>query len=307
MFIITVMAHISMRLLNLQSNTQLPTNSLIEANSLFNTFYIAIVVFALFLAFITYLQQPKRKAIAWELVSDEMLLKVGSSVRNRVQILLDNKPVSDLCLTVIKVWNSGNAPIQSADFQRPLRFDFGGAEVLDAEILETTSEKVKKEAKASLKRTKRSVMFEPLLLNSKDTITLKVLLTKHTSRLVKANVQISGLNRIQARTSVLETERKNLLIWSVVFVLGGQGLGYLLQWYLFPIFNKPGLSFVIVHYTVLFLKNLAAGVILFYALVFRASARGGTIKIKTIRGVIAFWVISSAVTSMFFVPVFLQV
>ena len=298
MVIITFMVHISMHLLYLQSDIQLPTNSLVDISSLFNTVSIAIAALALFVAIITYFQRPKRKAIAWELVSDEMLLNVGGAVKNRVQILLDNKPVSDLCLMVLKVWNSGNAPIQPADFQRPLRFDFGGAEVLDAEILESTSSNINKETKASLKRTSRSVVLEPLLLNSKDLITLKVLLTKHTSRKVKPTINISGLNQIQARTSVFETARMSLLLWSVAFVLGGEGLGFLLQGYLFPNFHKPSLSFVIAIAIVMFLKGLAPPVFLFHGANLLASAIGGTTKFKTIRGVITLWVILSAVTTV---------
>lgn len=281
-------------------NTQASLSPPFNGSSLFSPIFIAIAIFALFLTITTYLKTPSRKALDWELVSDDRLLNVGDVIKNRVQILLDNRPVDDLCLVVLKVWNSGAVAIHPTDFlkQLPMRFDFGGAEVLDAGILDTTSRQVKEEALTSLKRSSRTVTLGPLLLKRRDVITLKVLLTKHTAGKVKAKIKITGIKHVQAHVSVLEIPKKSLLLWSLIFVLGGQGLGYGLQFLLQPYNRYPLLFTAFIFVVVLFLKGLASSVFLFHGLLLIGLARGRMSKIKTMRNVIVYWVIISAITSI---------
>jgi len=281
--------------------TQTMLSSPFTTSALFGPIFIAIAILALFLTITTYLRTPSRKKLDWELVSDDRLLNVGNVIKNRVQILLDNRPVEDLCLVVLKIWNSGTVTIHPTDFlnKRPMRFDFGGAEVLDAGILDTTSKQDKEEAMTSLKCSSRTVAMGPLLLKSRDAITLKVLLTKHTAGKVNAKINIAGIKHVQAHVSVLEIPKKSLLLWSLIFVLGGQGSGYGLQFLLQPYVNKFALLFsAFIFVVILFLKGLGSSVFLFHGLLLIGLARGRMMKMKTMRDVLVFWIIISALTSI---------
>jgi len=96
------------------------------------------------------------------------------------QVLFDNKIVSDARLIILRIWNSGNVAITKEEYSRPIKFFFGDkTEVLDAEIVET----VPKNINASLTKNLTTVTLEPVLLNPKEVIILKVLLTRYKGKL----------------------------------------------------------------------------------------------------------------------------
>src|SRR5437868_10774181 len=94
-----------------------------------------------------YLKQRRIKSISYEVISNVPVVSVEEEVKDKIQVLFNGKRIDDARLVVLRLWNSGNAPILSADFDRPIKFDFGEkAEILDAAILETTPESIKDEA-----------------------------------------------------------------------------------------------------------------------------------------------------------------
>src|SRR5258708_87533 len=173
---------------------------------------IVIFLISLVLLALTYWKLRAFKEITFQVISNTKVLSVieGPEVQGRVKILLDDKPVRDVHVVVFRLWNSGSMPIERKDFDKnsPLTIDFDNeTEVLEAEVLDATSSSLKKEAAASLKLEHSSVMTEPLLLNSKNSITLKFLVTKtnnapevnlDNTRLVGANIR-NWENTIEAK------------------------------------------------------------------------------------------------------------
>lgn len=240
-------------------------------------------------------KQRSRKGIVCELISHAVILSAAEEVKKRVKFILDNKlPVNDLCLVLLKIWNSGNTAIKPADFRRPLKIDFGGAEVLEAEVLDTSSIGVKEEAKTSLRLNPRNVTLEPLLLNSKESINLKVLLTGHTSNSIQADTHIIE-GGLQTRASVWETSKTSLIFWAIVFMIGGEILGFEVQWNLFPLlrYNPNPIIIAGLFFMSLFLKNLFSSVIGSYFWI-----KGYSTKFRTMRAVIIFWIVYSVVITL---------
>lgn len=158
----------------------------------------AIGLLTIIVSILIFRMQLKRKSITYEVISDAPVLSIKKEVKGRVQVLFDSKPVSDAHLVILKIWNSGNTHILAEDYIDPIKFDFGkNAEILDAEILETSPNDIKDNRKASLKLDTGSLILEPLFLNSKDSITIKVLLAQTLIiKEIKANGRIVGINQI---------------------------------------------------------------------------------------------------------------
>jgi hypothetical protein len=98
----------------------------------------AIIVFiTLPLSVIFFLKQRHRKNISYRVIADTPVLTIRKEIEDQVQITLDNQPISDARLVILKIWNSGNVPILPNDYVEQIAFHFGeNAEILDAEVLE---------------------------------------------------------------------------------------------------------------------------------------------------------------------------
>lgn len=165
-----------------------------------NPIWAVIAAIAAVVAIFISIKHHQRKAISYKIVSDTPLLSLKEEVKSRVQVLFDAKPVSNTRLVVLKVFNSGNVPIEVKEFENnePIKIDFGNStEILDAELLESFPSDIKDKAKVTFKDEIGGVMLEPLLLNSKDSVTLKVLLAQtHLSKEIKVTARIVGVHQI---------------------------------------------------------------------------------------------------------------
>jgi hypothetical protein len=158
-----------------------------------------IAAIATVIAIFISIRQQQRKGISYKVVTDTPLLSLKEEVKGRVQVLFDAKPVGNSRLVVLKIFNSGNVPILPTDYIEPIKLGFGvNTEILDSEVLETVPTDIKDKAKApNTKDDIGGVMLEPLLLNSRDSITLKVLLAQtHLTKEVKVTGRIVGIKQI---------------------------------------------------------------------------------------------------------------
>jgi len=158
----------------------------------------AIGLCTIIVTIIIFSKQFNRRSITYEVISDTPMLSLKEEVKARVQVLFDTKPVGDVYFVILKMWNSGNTPILPTEYIDPIRFDFGEkAEVLDTDVLETVPRNIKDKVKAALKLEAGTLILEPLLLNSRDSITLKFLYTRtKLTREIKVDARIVGINQI---------------------------------------------------------------------------------------------------------------
>lgn len=159
----------------------------------------AIGLLTIIVSIIIFRKQLNRKSITYEVISDTPILSLKEEIKGRVQVLFDSKPVGDVRFVILKIWNSGNISILPNEYIEPIRIDFGEkAEILDADVLETIPNNIKDKVKASLKLNTEYIILEPFLLNSKDSITLKVLFTRtHIAGETQVNARIVDINQIQ--------------------------------------------------------------------------------------------------------------
>src|SRR5947208_7078313 len=90
-----------------------------------------------FISFWIFRKQRNRKEISYEVVSNAPIASINKEVKDKVEILYEGKPVKDLSLLVLKVWNSGNVAVKPEDFIEPIKFKFEGRTIISRDLLDT--------------------------------------------------------------------------------------------------------------------------------------------------------------------------
>lgn len=170
---------------------------------------------AILVSIILYLKQRRRKALSYEILSRTPLLSVKEEIKKQLKILYDGKPVRQVHLVVVRIVNSGNTPILSTDYERLISLNFGEeANVLTAEIVKTDPDSIQ----ASFNVEGKSVVLTPTLLNTGDSFTLKMLITKFGE--VKVDGRIVGVKEIQELKRPTRIRLLILVLAALVQVLG---------------------------------------------------------------------------------------
>lgn len=154
---------------------------------------------ALLLTILLFRMQRDQKKISYEVISSRALVSASDEVKGRIQVLFDGMPVKDVSLVILKICNAGNIPILSTEYDRPITFYFGhGSKILDVEILDMMPDNIK----ASIKIGAGNIVLEPLLLNSKDSFKLKILLDNFNNE-INADARIVGVKQMLLRRPLL--------------------------------------------------------------------------------------------------------
>ncbi len=140
---------------------------------------------------------PKKEIVA-EVISN-ISLQEREDWRERVTVAIENKPVTDLHMLLIRICNAGDVPVLPHDYISPLKISFDGSRILDADVVEATREvnQTKLEVEHSL------LKVWPPLLNSHDTITIKILLGNFAGHF-SVSGRVIGIKSIIAKTSLLD-------------------------------------------------------------------------------------------------------
>jgi hypothetical protein len=73
------------------------------------------------------------KALSYDF-SSAQLTEVKHDFSGRLEITFNKRPVSDISIVTIRMWNSGKLPIRRDDFDANLRLVLEGTKVLSAEV-----------------------------------------------------------------------------------------------------------------------------------------------------------------------------
>ena len=193
---------------------------------------------AIIVSIVLYRTQRRRKALSYEIISRTSLLSIEDEIKGKLEIFFNGKPVQDVHLIVFKIINSGNVPIVSTDYERPLKLNFGEAQVLTAEVAETNpnnlqvSVKIEETPFVSKGRLvtelqpvtvwgTTKVVLEPVLLNSEDSITFKFLVSRLDE--ISVDGRIVGVKDIKATARQAQN-----LFQSLGGVVAKLGIGALL-------------------------------------------------------------------------------
>ncbi len=156
------------------------------------------------------LARKDRRIVRWLTMAQAPLLSNQIQNNNhRIAVIIDGRSVSDPFMLELQIYNQSKEPIESDDFKVPIRFRFGKARVLHAEILDSNI----LEARIST-REPCTVRIEPLLLNPQDCLTMRVWLDHFEGEIEASARIINGELRGQGRagqTTLLDVWRNSLL------------------------------------------------------------------------------------------------
>lgn len=151
-----------------------------------------LAVLAIVVSISLWMLQRRKKKLGYDVLSNLSLLTVREELEGRLKVLFDENPVKNVHLFVLRVVNNGNVPITPSDFERPLSLVFGeNSNVLSAQVTETSP----KNLKIELTTQRDRITFVPLLLNQKDSITVKLLVSDYKGPLV-ADARITGVRDV---------------------------------------------------------------------------------------------------------------
>lgn len=156
---------------------------------------VAFAFVAIVVPILIYLKQRQRKALSYEILSRTPLLSIEEEVKGKLKILFNNNPAQDVHLVVVRIINSGNVQIVSDDYERPVSLDFGeNTQIFTTEVSDANPKSLR--PNVNIENTK--VVLEPVLLNSRDSITLKMLVGQFDSqKQISVDGRIAGVKDIR--------------------------------------------------------------------------------------------------------------
>ena len=94
----------------------------------------------------------------------------------------------------LKISNTGNLGIPSDDYERPIRFIFDtGVEILSAEVIESSPKSLTTE----LQINGNEIIVSPILMNSKDSFTIKTIISNSEKTEVIVDARIRDVKEIK--------------------------------------------------------------------------------------------------------------
>jgi hypothetical protein len=144
-----------------------------------------------------WLTSRNKKMLSYEVISKNQLLSVDEQVAGKLRIFYEDQPTQDLCLLVIKLSNSGNTAISAKDFEEKITLSTGeNSKILSVTVIEKIPENLSE--KISLFDSYLTI--EPLLLNSKDSLSIKLLVSNPTdTNKISVGSRIIGVRQIEYR------------------------------------------------------------------------------------------------------------
>jgi|SRR5882724_460254 len=167
-------------------------------------------ILAVVVTVIVYWLQKKRKRLTYKVISDLDLLTKNEQIKGQVKVLYEDQPVENVRLYTIQVINSGGVAIERTDFDGPLHIEFEEtAQILSVVVIDATPEDLPVE----IEQKPISVAISPLLMNRRDSITIKFILNGHYIPHVHA--RIKDVPRIKIR----RYPQSYISAWSMICVV----------------------------------------------------------------------------------------
>lgn len=154
----------------------------------------------------------RRKELSFKIITFSSLISVDNVLEDTVKILFQGNPIEDLHLIILRFTNSGNLPIKSTDFKKPLGFSFGeNSWVLECNIIDKNPQSLE----PVVEKRKNGVIISPLLLNPKDSVKIKLLVSKPET--VIQTGRIVGIHQV---TKKIHRNRKLDALGIVLVIIG---------------------------------------------------------------------------------------
>jgi len=186
-----------------------------------NLISIISILTAIIIAVITFIKNKKRKELSYDVLSSTSLLIKDEGLKNRIKLTIDGAEVKDdIYLVLVKLINTGNVPIKPDEFIEELTLECDGS-IIVAEVKETNPPNLTVKVDNGVGDIFGVTSVEPLLLNPKDEITFKLLVSLYKND-ISFNGRIVGVQKINKLKNRLPITATMLGIGTIIifFLLG---------------------------------------------------------------------------------------
>lgn len=171
---------------------------------------------AISITLIIYLLQRKKKKLNYEIIGKLPLLSFREELEGKFKIYYEDNLVKNVFSIIIKFYNTGNQPITSNDFERNLSLIFEEKiKILAYSVSKTEPDNLD----VQLQLNNNKLIIAPLLLNPKDTFTIRVIVTESDAKF-KLNYRIIGINKIIEGSPTQTTFIISAIIGLVLTIVG---------------------------------------------------------------------------------------
>jgi hypothetical protein len=175
---------------------------------------VVLMAVTVFIAYVTLRGQQHHKALVCRVVSSSRLLAAPQGAAAAVlDVSYAGSRVAEPWLAILEVSNSGDIPIPSADFERPITVEFQGT----AKVLSATASSDVAALEPTIETKANSIVIPPVLLNPSDTITLSVLCDGECSDF-RVETRIVGVKSVD----VQRTPGRGAAVAWLRFLIAGQ-------------------------------------------------------------------------------------
>jgi hypothetical protein len=191
----------------------------------------------IFVAIYLFIKDRTKKSIIYQVKLFLPVLSIDEKEKGDFHVLFKDQEIHDLFLISICVVNSGNMPITTQDYEKPVTFIFGEtSRVYSAEVISTQP----KDLIVELSIKDNSVTLAPLLLNSGDMIEIKSLVTSPDMDKFKSEGRVIGVKEIVEKR--INTNRS--MGWAVIgiMIMGLSLIGMLITRPIFDLRNLQPLA-----------------------------------------------------------------
>ena len=163
-------------------------------DQIWNFIGVIIACVTLLITVILYFLQKHKKGLSYVILSKTSLLTNKEKLEGKIKILYNDHEVQNVKFLEIKILNTGNIGIPSSDYERPLRFIFEvEAKILTAEIIKSEPESLT----TSLNITQNEIVVQPILMNSKDYLVIKAIVSNSTDEDIIVDGRIKDVKEIK--------------------------------------------------------------------------------------------------------------
>ena len=133
-----------------------------------------------------HLKEKSKKELTYSIFDNVPLLNIKEAVKENFQVLYRGQPIPDAGFVSVIVRNSGDIPIEHADFVTPLKLDFGKDSNIFFAVTTTWPSELLTELNNS--KEKSCVVFKPLLMNKGSLFSVSVMVANF-----RGSVKVEGL------------------------------------------------------------------------------------------------------------------
>ena len=156
---------------------------------------VAAAIITIIVSIIIARAQIKRKSIKCIKVSSAPLVQINSNHVNDLEVYFQKNKIYHATSVVLKVFNSGNLPIDKDDFERPIVFSFSeNTKIIKADILSTEPSYLKDDIDISIDNT--YIKLDRVLMNPGDDIKVSAIVDSFDEN-ISVRARIKGVKNIQ--------------------------------------------------------------------------------------------------------------